>query len=278
MYSPQPIARRAVGAEARSSRPDEVAAAYDAIAADYDRLVEEDRWMRHVLWAHYDAVFKPGDRVLEFGCGTGLDTLHLAARGLRMVAVDASPGMIERLRAKLDGDPHRQRIELRRGDVAEFAGWPEASFDGLVSAFAAVNTAGDLASFAAAAGRLLRPGGRMVLHLLAPAGLWERWQAASEAGLVAARNLRRRRERTVAIGGRPVRHRVATPAEARRLLSGAFRLRRAYGLGFLWPQAASRRIRPEVAYVLGRAEARLGSLWPLLGWGRFFVLDLERRR
>lgn len=263
---------------ASSSRPDQVAAAYDAIAADYDRLVEEDRWMRHVLWAHYDAVWKPGDRVLELGCGTGLDTLHLAERGLRMVAVDASPRMIECLRAKLADHPQRRRIELRLGDAGDFESPSGERFDGLVSAFAAVNTAGDLSRFAANAGRLLRPGGRMILHLLAPAGLWERWRALRRGGLAAARTLARRRERTVQIGGRPVRHRVTSPAEAIRDLLPSFCLRRAYGLGFLWPRASGRRIPPPVARWLGWAEARLGSLRPFLGWGRFLVLDLERRR
>ncbi len=39
-------------------------------------------------------------RVLDVGCGTGENALHLASRGLEVVGVDASPTAIERARAK----------------------------------------------------------------------------------------------------------------------------------------------------------------------------------
>ena len=71
-----------------------VAAAYDAVAAEYDGLVREDAWMRQRLWAHYRRAFGRGARVLDVACGTGLDTLHLAALGRRMTGVDVSPGML----------------------------------------------------------------------------------------------------------------------------------------------------------------------------------------
>jgi SAM-dependent methyltransferase len=38
--------------------------------------------------------------VLDVGCGTGENALHLAALGLRVVGIDASPSAVERARAK----------------------------------------------------------------------------------------------------------------------------------------------------------------------------------
>lgn len=38
--------------------------------------------------------------VLDIGCGTGENALHLAALGLRVVGIDASPSAVERARAK----------------------------------------------------------------------------------------------------------------------------------------------------------------------------------
>ncbi|HUS15279.1 MAG TPA: class I SAM-dependent methyltransferase, partial [Chloroflexia bacterium] len=37
------------------------------------------RWTRARSLAVLDAAFGPGDRVLETGCGTGAEALHLAA-------------------------------------------------------------------------------------------------------------------------------------------------------------------------------------------------------
>lgn len=243
-----------------------VATAYDAVAAGYDDQVAEDAWMRRLLWRRYLALFRPGDRVIDVGCGTGLDTLFLAGRGLRMTGLDISPGMLAELAAKAERAGLSGRIERRLGDVAALAGWPPASFDGLLSAFAGLNSA-NLEVFAAEARRLLRPGGRALLHLLAPAGIWTRHFA----------DLQKRRERRVTIAGQEVRLQLLPARELYdRHFAAGFRLRRAYGLGFLWPQAWGRRLPAGLARRLGALEEVLGRFEPFRGWGRFCVLELER--
>ena len=47
------------------------------------------------------AVTKPGDRVLEIGCGTGSVTALLLERGARVTAIDQAPEMLERATARL---------------------------------------------------------------------------------------------------------------------------------------------------------------------------------
>src|SRR5919201_5747089 len=74
--------------------------AYDAIAAGYDEQVRGDDWMRRVLHAHYARVFRPGLRVLDVGCGTGMDALALARMGISVLGIDGSAAMIQRLNEK----------------------------------------------------------------------------------------------------------------------------------------------------------------------------------
>jgi len=84
----------------------------ERIADDYDRL-----------HAHMDPAaavemlteLARGGRVLELGVGTGRIALPLAARGVAVSGVDASPAMIERLRAKPGGDA----IAVHAGDFAD---------------------------------------------------------------------------------------------------------------------------------------------------------------
>lgn len=70
-----------------------------------------------------------GCRVLDAGCGTGLMTAELAARGADVVAVDIAPHLIEIARKRLpEGLAHRVRFES--GDMlAEGLG----SFDAVVA-------------------------------------------------------------------------------------------------------------------------------------------------
>src|SRR5438045_3096199 len=58
-----------------------------------------------------------GGRALELGIGTGRIALPLAARGIEVHGIDASPGMIARLRAK----PGGAALPVGLGDFAEVA-------------------------------------------------------------------------------------------------------------------------------------------------------------
>ena len=248
--------------------------AYDALAVDYDRLVEEDFWMRQILWDRYLRLFPKGSRMLDVACGTGLDTLFLARAGMDAAGIDASPGMIGQLRAKADRDG--LKVDARVGDAADLSAWPDGVFDGIVSAFAGCNTM-DLGRFAAEAERVLRPGGRMLLHLLAPAGVWTVARPLVRLRWREAREMARRRELTAEIAGSSVRLTLLPPLDTyRRWFAQAFTLRRAWSLGFLWPRRANALLPFFLRRLLGGIEPVLGG-WPLLrGAGRFFVLELEK--
>jgi tellurite methyltransferase len=62
---------------------------------------------------------KPGARVLDLGCGAGRNALPLAAAGMEVTAVDASPAACKRLAAL--AEEARVDVQIVNQDVGRFA-------------------------------------------------------------------------------------------------------------------------------------------------------------
>jgi SAM-dependent methyltransferase len=65
---------------------------------------------------------RAGGDVLELGCGTGRVLLPMARAGASVTGLDGSREMLDRCRAKLDGEPRevRSRVTLVAGDATGF--------------------------------------------------------------------------------------------------------------------------------------------------------------
>ncbi|MBI3029282.1 MAG: methyltransferase [Candidatus Rokubacteria bacterium] len=66
--------------------------------------------------------FRPGDRVLELGCGAGLAAVLAAKAGCRVVATDVVPGAVECARENSVLNGVADRVDVRRGDCYEPVG------------------------------------------------------------------------------------------------------------------------------------------------------------
>ena len=253
----------------------EVARAYDALAPVYNRQLSADGWVRKQLWEHYLRVFQPGQQLLDVACGTGLDALFLAQQAFTVTGLDISAGMLAQLRAGAEAAGVQGRIRVVEGGIDDLAGWPPTQFDGIYSAFAGLNTVADLSQFARDAARVLRPGGRLIVHMLNRRSLWEGLGLARQGRWGALRRLGQG-QRTFTVGGQPLLHHLYEPDEAyRRHFASEFRLVERYGIGVLRPP-------PTVSLpgganaLLTALEKRLRGHRPFCRWGRFFVLDLEK--
>jgi len=108
-----------------------------------------------------------GGQVLELGVGTGRLALPVAAMGFDVTGLDASPAMLDVLRAK----PGADRLTLIEGDMADPVGLDDASFSVVLIGF---NTLFNLTSESAQTAcvghiaRLLVPGGRFVMEAFVP--------------------------------------------------------------------------------------------------------------
>ena len=105
---------------------------------------------------------KPGDRVLDLACGTGLNFPHLrelvGVQG-QVVGVDLTPAMLDIARKMIDAKGWKN-VEVREADAANLP-FPDASFDEVLISFA-LNIIPEYVKAIHEVRRVLVPGGRFV--------------------------------------------------------------------------------------------------------------------
>ncbi len=137
-------------------------AMYDTLASEYERVVVPIyRPIAKRLIQHTD--LRPGWRVLDAGCGTGLVALLAAPRVGKtgqVIGVDASEAMLAIARDKAMRFGFTQ-CEFQMGDL-EALRFQDAMFDAVLSQFALHHTDPDKSLRELA--RVLKPGGVLVIH------------------------------------------------------------------------------------------------------------------
>ena len=247
-----------------------IARAYDAIAHEYDAHLASDPvalYMRARLHEHMRYLFHPGDHVLDLSAGTGTDACYLAALGMQVTAIDASPCMIAELK----------RTAMRRGVQVDARVLPAECLGGLdlhnlagvISTFAGFNTMDGLPRLAQNLAERLKPHGRVILHALNIFCFW-RWAARfSGSGLDHGET------RKVFIGGQMVSHQLYSPFALQRVaFADHFDIRRVYGLSVVAGLPLIKRF-PCAVHPLFALDRILGRVFPAAG--DFFVIELEKR-
>lgn len=150
---------------------------FDTIADDYDRLFTESligRAQRHAVWSTAKKIFRSGQRLLEINCGTGLDAVHFAKMGVKVLAVDNSARMIAVARRRIEEQRCEGSIRIQRCAIEDLARLEsEGPFDGAFSNFGGLNCIADLRQLGHNLGILLKPGSSILLCLLNRYCIWE---------------------------------------------------------------------------------------------------------
>lgn len=100
---------------------------------------------------------QPGERVLDLGCGTGVLTAEIAARGAHVLGIDGSPSMIEAAIARHPG------LDFTVGDGHDFT--VARPYDAVFSNAALHWMSRDPDAVIKCVRMALRPGGRFVAEL-----------------------------------------------------------------------------------------------------------------
>ena len=133
---------------------------YDLWADDYDTaanpVVAMDR--RYSL-----SILAPaaGERILDAGCGTGVNLESMLQNGADPVGIDFSSGMLSVARRRLPGVP------LFVADLQQSFPFVDASFDAALCTLVGEHLA-DIGGVLVELRRVLRPGGRLVFSVYHP--------------------------------------------------------------------------------------------------------------
>jgi len=150
--------------------------AFDSVAADYDHHIFDNpinTWLRNVSIGSMSQIFKPGQTVLEVGCGTGTETLSMARRGVRVIASDISQKMLDVLSKKASAAGLSDRIvpvhckPTQLVDRLKNLGIDQV--DGAYSTYGAINTEPNLNSMISNLHTVLRKDAFLLL------GVWNKF-------------------------------------------------------------------------------------------------------
>ncbi|HYH18793.1 MAG TPA: methyltransferase domain-containing protein [Azospirillum sp.] len=128
-------------------------------AREAERLADQASILRPLL--HGDTRFPAGTRVLEPGCGTGMQTRALldGSPGIDLTCLDVDAGQLARARDRLG--ERGETVTFRQGDLLD-APFPPASFDAAFVCFLLEHLTRPAAALATLR-RLVRPGGSIVV-------------------------------------------------------------------------------------------------------------------
>jgi ubiquinone/menaquinone biosynthesis C-methylase UbiE len=261
-----------------------LSAPFDGIAATYDDTFSNSsigRVQRNLVWMEADRTFRTGQHILEINCGTGIDALHLASRGIKVLACDSSPAMIEVARERLNVSTFRRDVDLRCLATEQLNMLEaEGPYDGIFSNFAGLNCLRDLNSVVRDMSRLVRPGGKVVLCLFGRICVWEILFYMLRGDF--RRGFRRfRREGTLSVlaPGSEIVVRYPSVRELARMFAPYFRLERWRGVGISVPPSYLERIAvsfPRIFRFAAEIDARFGRCPGFRAVADHVVLTFER--
>lgn len=256
--------------------------AFDSVAADYDGPRGNNALVRRMRRTFQEVVcseLRPGSRLLDLGCGTGIDAHHFARLGYPVVATDWSPGMVARTRARLACGDLPVPVAVRQLGIQELARL-DGTFDGIYSNFGPMNCVPDLAAAADECARLLSPGGVLVISVMGRICPWELAHYALRGRFGRAAVRAARGATAVGMNRHTIWTRYYLPREFHRPFAERFSLAGYRALGLFMPPpylVDFYHRRPRWCERLGRVDDRVGG-WPLLrNMGDHFLMVMQRR-
>jgi len=142
----------------------ETAEFWGAVYGGHDLFAAIYRHRHETVVAVVDALaLARPTRILELGCGAGLTTVALAARGMRLHALDPVDAMVRRTRERAEAAAVSDRVTVSRGDGRALA-FSDGAFD-LVLAIGVLPWVPSMPDVLREMVRVTAPGGHLVVSV-----------------------------------------------------------------------------------------------------------------
>jgi ubiquinone/menaquinone biosynthesis C-methylase UbiE len=264
------------------SRLAETQRAFDGVASEYDGPLGNNALVQHMraeLWRSVATSVPARGRLLDLGCGTGLDAQHFASLGYQVVATDWSPAMVARSRARAAESGMISRITVYELGLHQLDQLKAEHFDGIYSNLGPLNCAIDLSTVANRCARLVTMGGVLIASVMSRSCVWEMLFYTLRG------DLRRARVRTtsgmvpVPLNGQTVWTRFYSPREFSCTFEPDFRRESVQALSLFLPPpylVGLYERHPHLGSLAEYLDRRLGGMPILRGLGDHFLAVLRK--
>lgn len=251
----------------------EIASAYDSSFSDKPHV----RALRERVQQLMLEAFPHKGRILELGCGTGLDAMALARQGFRVVATDPAHGMLRTASAlSKDLDENIAFLQLRAEHMSCIR---DHTFDGILSNFGALNCVRDLEHVIGETHRVLNENGVFILNLISKFSIVETLAYLRHGQAGKAFRRWKRGGVSVPVGSGHVLTWYHSFSSLKKMLRGRFTIQKVIGLNILTPTPAfedAYRRHPRLVKIASTLERGIDSLPVFSTLGDHFVVVLER--
>lgn len=259
-----------------------VEAAFSKQSVIFDQIDVENSiigWMRSRIRNEVSSFITPGMQMLELNCGTGLDAMYFAGKGVKVHATDQSEGMLAAFQQKLSGSGLEDMIRIEMCSFNELEKLKShRDFDYVFSNFGGLNCTDRLDKVLHDIDSLLKPGGRFTLVLMPRVCPWELLMLFRGYFKTAFRRLRASGA-SAQVEGMPFQCYYYDPSFVFRHCAASYRLLSLKALSLAVPPPyieGFKEKHPALFRKLESVENILHNRWPFNRWGDHYMITMEK--
>lgn len=259
---------------------DTIAEAFSLTAEKYDSFANDhpnQTRMRNKVYSHVQRFLPVGSRILELNAGTGTDAVELARRGYSIHATDIAPGMLERLKNKVQRFNLTDQITFQQCSFTNLEKIEGAPFDAVFSDLGGLNCIPDLSPVINQLPKVLRPNGIVTWVLMPPVCLWEMAEIFRLHPKLAFRRFSQAGTRAH-LEGLYFTVYYFTPEKVTHWFGDEYQCLCVEGLSILTPTAESKNFAKRYTRLyqtLSWLDDQLALHKPWCGWGDFFIITMQ---
>ncbi len=230
---------------------------------------------RETVYDHLQLFLMPGSRILELNAGTGIDARHLAEAGHTVHATDTSPGMVKKIKEKINQSGCQKTFTVQQCSFESLDAVGESGFDYIFSNFGGLNCCKDLITVARQLPRLMKKRGYVTWVIMPPVCPWEFISVLKGN----SRAFRRLNKEVIAhLEGEYFKTYYHSASEVKKALGPAFRMVRSEGLGSISPPPSSLSFiskYPGLYKRLKKLDKKAAGYFPFNRWADHIIITFQ---